>query len=166
MAKGNPVIVTGNRSPGIDAQVAAGVTAQPPVATAASTARPGVRRYASSFPANRLTLVDTKNRMVDNKVIAGERIVAVFENGGYETDDPRKQALIETSNQWKRKQIWNADEMVAVAEKAKDEAALKLVMDNPRLQATLRERLAIKEKSDFKLPPPAEEQDQKVAATA
>lgn len=158
MGNRNPVILTGPRSPGqLGDPSEQGVSAQPsPTAAAGVAAKPGVRRYGSASSDFRVSLIDEKNRVVDNVVIPGRRLMARFSDGAYETSDPEIIRLLDASAPFKSKRIWDADALQAAAEQAAEEAAIKTVEGNPALMARIAERLQIKGKGldSFKLDPP------------
>lgn len=157
MAGRNPVIVDGLRSPGMgvshDKET---VSPNSPRAVAGSEAKSGVKRYESDSANFRLMLVDEPNRVVDNVVVPGRKMSAQFSDGKYETADPERQRLIEASNAFKTKKVWDADVLAKAAEKAAEENALRVVEQNPALVAKLRERLSLKDGGvdSFKLPEP------------
>lgn len=163
MAGRNPVIITGVRSPGLGDPNEKGVSASlSPMAAAGAEAKPGVRRYETLMGNFRIMLIDEKNRVVDNVVIPGKKKSAQFTDGKYETDDPETIRLLDASNAFKTKQVWDSDFVRKEAEKAAEDSALRTVEGNPILMARIAERLAIKAKGpeSFKLDPPPADGDE------
>ncbi|OFX02424.1 MAG: hypothetical protein A3E78_01985 [Alphaproteobacteria bacterium RIFCSPHIGHO2_12_FULL_63_12] len=172
MAKGNPEIITGLKSPMSfpERQSGPAQAAGPdPVALAVQTADlakpdarlPGEKVYHSRFRSIRIQVKTAQDRIdvATGTLIRGETQFAQFIDGEYRTTDPGCIAAIERCRSFLQGDIQDSDKVRLDAQRASFNTLVETVMGNPELLARLKADERLKKDlnlDDFPLPKQAD----------